>query len=305
MNERSATISGYGAKAGSAPRRTSGAERRVEALEHRDPPSARNAGSQLPVADVDGVHVGGAALEQAVDEAAGRRTGVERRAGRDGHGEAVEGGVELLAAAAHEGRGGPEEDEWVGGRHESRRLGGGGARRRGRARGEAACAACLVVTRPRRTSSVSSRRRAPRGQGRPSGGFCPVGRAGPTSGVPAAAGRTLARAARARLAAVPACPALGRPSALVRTRLAVLPAWVRPLGRLARLAAPSLGGPVGAAWDLAGLRGTSRVVLRPASADCFRTSATWSASCSRDVRSTPLELRRHLGPDQVQEPAPC
>ena len=52
---------------------------------------------ELAPADVDGHHRGGAPLQQAVGEAAGRRAGVE--APRPGHvdGEAVEGGVQLVA----------------------------------------------------------------------------------------------------------------------------------------------------------------------------------------------------------------
>ena len=49
----------------------------VESLEDRDPLVVADLRMQLPVADVDRHHVGGAALQQAVGEPARRCTGVE------------------------------------------------------------------------------------------------------------------------------------------------------------------------------------------------------------------------------------
>ena len=60
---------------------------------------------ELAVAHVDRVDVGGAAVEEAVREASGRRPGIEGVAPGDGDGEAGEGRIELQAATADEGRG--------------------------------------------------------------------------------------------------------------------------------------------------------------------------------------------------------
>src|SRR2546422_105736 len=72
-------------------------------------------GVELAHADVHGVHAGGAALEQAVGEAAGRGAHVEADAAGDLHLESVERVGELLAAPAHERRAPLELDARVSG----------------------------------------------------------------------------------------------------------------------------------------------------------------------------------------------
>ena len=82
----------------------------------------RAAGVQLAVADVEGDDLAGAALQQAVGEAAGRRPDVERRSPVDVDAEAVEGGVELLAAAPDEPRRRAGDDDRVTGGDQAGRL---------------------------------------------------------------------------------------------------------------------------------------------------------------------------------------
>ena len=77
---------------------------------------------ELPVADVDGVDVGRAALEQAVGEAAGRGPGIEGAPAGDGDREAVQCGLELEAAPADVGRRGPEQDDGLVRGDQARRL---------------------------------------------------------------------------------------------------------------------------------------------------------------------------------------
>ena len=75
------------------------------------------------MADVHGIDMGRAALEQAVGEAAGRGARIEGAPVDDGDREPISGGLELAAASAHEGRGGPEQDDGCECRgHEARRL---------------------------------------------------------------------------------------------------------------------------------------------------------------------------------------
>ena len=74
---------------------------RVRALEHDDARVGAQLRVELAVADVDRVHARGAALQQAVGEAAGRRADVEADAARGIEPERVERARELLAAARH------------------------------------------------------------------------------------------------------------------------------------------------------------------------------------------------------------
>src|SRR5207248_9746534 len=53
---------------------------------------------QLAIADLDGVHECGSALEQAISEAAGGGATVERHAPCHGHAEVIERGLQLVAA---------------------------------------------------------------------------------------------------------------------------------------------------------------------------------------------------------------
>ena len=152
----------------------------VGLLERPDPRVAPESFVELPSADVDGDHRGRAPLEQAIGEPARRRPGIERHHAPHVDGEAVEGGVELLPAAADEA--------------------GGRARRRRSARpvrpgGRAARATVpLTSTRPasirsaawlrlvasrRRTSSASRRLRGLRPLPSPSSAGVGVAGAGP------------------------------------------------------------------------------------------------------------------------------
>ena len=79
---------------------------------------------ELPVPDVDGVDARGAALEQAVGEAAGGGTRIEGALAFDGDGEAVQRRVELLAAPADERRGRADEDNGLVRGDQAGRLGG-------------------------------------------------------------------------------------------------------------------------------------------------------------------------------------
>ena len=100
MNDRSATTIGT-APADVLGRHTAD----VRALPAVDPRVGTEALVQLVAADVDRHHPIGAPLEQHVGEAAGGRAGVDGPTAVDGDGEAIEGGVELLAAA-------PDEAGW-------------------------------------------------------------------------------------------------------------------------------------------------------------------------------------------------
>ena len=71
----------------------------VRALEHRDARVVAELRVQLPVADVHRDHAGNAVLEQAVREAAGGRTDVDRIATVELDLELLERVGELLAAA--------------------------------------------------------------------------------------------------------------------------------------------------------------------------------------------------------------
>ena len=73
----------------------------VGALDHRDALVGSKRPRELPVADVDGNHVRGAALEQAVGESAGRRADVDRRDPGDVEPEGIERAGELHSAARH------------------------------------------------------------------------------------------------------------------------------------------------------------------------------------------------------------
>ncbi len=77
----------------------------VHPLEHHDPVVRPQAGVELPVAHVHGIDAQRTPLQQAVREAAGRGAGVEGAAALGHDVEAVQGGLELQAAPAHEGRG--------------------------------------------------------------------------------------------------------------------------------------------------------------------------------------------------------
>lgn len=76
----------------------------VRPLEHGHARVDAHALRDLPVADVDADDVRGAALEEAVSEAAGREARVEAAAAGRVDGEGVERGLELEAAAADEAR---------------------------------------------------------------------------------------------------------------------------------------------------------------------------------------------------------
>jgi hypothetical protein len=98
----------------------------VGALDHADALIATKAGVQLTPANVEGDHSRRAALEEAVREAARRRSGVEGRAIRYVDGEALEGRVELLTAPAHETGRGRRHHDLIARRHETSRLVGRG-----------------------------------------------------------------------------------------------------------------------------------------------------------------------------------
>ena len=92
---------GTGSKAGSAAASSSTVS--VRTLVRSSTVTSRvgpQRGMELPVAHVDRVDVGRAALEQAVGEAAGGGSGIEGAPAGDGDGEAVQCGLELAAAAA-------------------------------------------------------------------------------------------------------------------------------------------------------------------------------------------------------------
>ena len=72
--------------------------------------------------DVDGVDVRGGALEQAVGETTGGRSGVEHPPAGDDDAEVGQRGVELVAASADEGRGGVEQHDRFVRRDEAGRL---------------------------------------------------------------------------------------------------------------------------------------------------------------------------------------
>ncbi len=74
----------------------------MHTLEHAHALVGAQARVQLAVADVDRVDVRRASLQQAVGEAAGRSAGIDGAAAVDGDGEAFEGRLELLSAAADE-----------------------------------------------------------------------------------------------------------------------------------------------------------------------------------------------------------
>ena len=151
----------------------------------------------------------------------------------------------------------------------------------------------LVVTRPRRTSSESSRRRAPLLSWRPCGGLFVFVERGWAEGLAPRLGVTLWAAARARVAVLPAWSAtscavlVARVVACLVTLVAcevTLPAcW---LACLVTLPACWLACLVTLPACLPAWLVTSRVALRPASADLFRTSATWLARLSRAFEST-------------------
>ena len=247
----------------------------VGALEDASPRGrARRRRVELPVADVDGVDVGRAALEQAVGEAAGRGAGIEGAPAGDGDGEAVQCGLELVATAADVGRR-RARGATTGSSGATRRAGlSAGARRRARRRPRRrAWASCRESTRPRRTSSASSRRRAPllswrpswtpsrwprrpscRGTSWPGGLRRRAGRAGVL--MPGSRdGATLVAASWARVAVLPRLcgHVLGGLAGLRRDALGRLARLVGGvLGRLAGLAGVVLGGLAGllvcAAW---------------------------------------------------------
>ena len=121
MNDRSATT-----RANGAPRSPGVEVADVGALADLDPGVGPQPLVQLAVADVDRHHPGGAPLEQAVGEPAGGRPGVERPTALGVDAEAVEGGVQLLAAAAHEAGRVPATSDGLVGCHQA---GGLGARR--------------------------------------------------------------------------------------------------------------------------------------------------------------------------------
>ena len=77
---------------------------RVDALEHGHARVVAQRHGELAVRDVERDHMGGAALEQAVGEPAGRRADVERVAARRVEPEAVERVRQLDPAAGHVGR---------------------------------------------------------------------------------------------------------------------------------------------------------------------------------------------------------
>ena len=98
----------------------------VGAVEHSHALVAPKALVQLTASDIDGDHPGGACLQQAVGESAGRRARIEGRPAADVDSEVVEGGVELLAAAADEPRPFPGNPQRFLRCHQTRRLLGGG-----------------------------------------------------------------------------------------------------------------------------------------------------------------------------------
>ena len=123
---------------------------RVDALERRHPLVLAQRPVELSAADVDRGDPGGAALEQAVGEAAGRGADVEAVEAADVDPEGVEGGVELEPAAGDESAALLDLDPLVGGDQLPRlrrplaaaadpdEAGADRARRRGAGRGEAA-----------------------------------------------------------------------------------------------------------------------------------------------------------------------
>ncbi len=82
----------------------------VEALDHGHPRVLAERVGDLAVGDVDGRDAGGAALEQAVGEAAGRGADVEAVAARDLDRERLERVLELDPAARDEARAGVDEE---------------------------------------------------------------------------------------------------------------------------------------------------------------------------------------------------
>ena len=99
MNDRSATTTSTG-----PPMLAGVASRTWKRSSTVHPRVVADARVELTVADVDGHHLRGAALQQAVGEPAGRRAGVEHPPAVDVDGERVERGVELVAATADEAR---------------------------------------------------------------------------------------------------------------------------------------------------------------------------------------------------------
>ena len=131
MNDRSATTRSTGTPP-SVSRVTLRMSRR-SSVGH--PGMAAQPRVELAVADVDGDHVGGAGLEQAVGEPPGRRAGVQAATTGRVEGEAVEGGVQLVAAAADEARAVTQQLDGLRRGHQARRLVGDATRRRARRRG--------------------------------------------------------------------------------------------------------------------------------------------------------------------------
>ena len=133
--------------------------------------SARRPLVELVAADVDGDDRGGARLEQAVGEPAGRGAGVERAPPGDVDVEAVEGGGELLAAPADVAGAGADDGDGVArADHVRAGLVAGAPSTVTRPASMAARASSRCGTRPRRTSSASRRRRG-RGRQLPAAAF--------------------------------------------------------------------------------------------------------------------------------------
>ena len=116
MNDRSATTMSTG------PPVTRGRDvADVRALDVRDPVVGAQPLVQLSVADVDGDDVTGAALQEAVGEAAGRCPGVERQPPGDVDAERGQRVLELLTAATHVPRRWSLDDDRFGGGDQPRR----------------------------------------------------------------------------------------------------------------------------------------------------------------------------------------
>ena len=86
----------------------------VDALEDADARVLAEFPGQLAAADVDGRHLGGAVLEEAVGEPAGRGADVEGSEAADLEGEGRQGGLELVAAAADVAVAGDQFDRVLG-----------------------------------------------------------------------------------------------------------------------------------------------------------------------------------------------
>ena len=129
MNDRSAVMREQGSKSGiPLPHQLGGQRAHVDPLEDGHPLVGAQPLVQLPVPDIDGVDVGCPPLEQAVGEAPGRCTRIERAPAGGSDGEPGEGGIELLPAPADERLGRPPQDDGLVGRHLARRLVGLGPR---------------------------------------------------------------------------------------------------------------------------------------------------------------------------------